>query len=113
DVVLVNFPFASGVGSKVRPAVVVQNDANNRRLSNTIVAQITSRTQFAKTEPTQILVSVSTDAGRQTGLLRDSAVSCENIYTIRQDAIVRTIGSMSGELMESISNCLKASLALN
>ena len=32
DVVLVNYPFADGVGSKVRPALIVQCDSNNRRL---------------------------------------------------------------------------------
>jgi mRNA interferase MazF len=40
DVVLVDFPFPRG-GSKLRPAVVVQNDTDNGRLLNTIVAQIT------------------------------------------------------------------------
>jgi mRNA interferase MazF len=42
DVVLVDFPFASGVASKLRPAIVVQNDVNNRRLATTIFAPITS-----------------------------------------------------------------------
>jgi mRNA-degrading endonuclease toxin of MazEF toxin-antitoxin module len=40
DVVLVSYPFASGGGSKVRPALVIQCDRNNGRLDNTIVAQI-------------------------------------------------------------------------
>jgi mRNA interferase MazF len=44
DVVLVDFPFSAGGGSKVRPAVVVQNDRDNRRLTNIIVAMITSQT---------------------------------------------------------------------
>jgi mRNA-degrading endonuclease toxin of MazEF toxin-antitoxin module len=41
DVVLVDFPYPSGSGGKVRPALVLQNDADNARLLNTIVAQIT------------------------------------------------------------------------
>jgi mRNA interferase MazF len=32
DVVLVDFPFTDGSGSKVRPALVVQNDRDNGRL---------------------------------------------------------------------------------
>jgi mRNA interferase MazF len=52
DVVLVDFPFAGGGASKVRPALVVQNDRDNGRLKNgrlknTIVAMITSRTARA------------------------------------------------------------------
>jgi len=41
DVVLVPFPFQDKPGEKVRPAVVVQSDAENRRLANTILAMIT------------------------------------------------------------------------
>ena len=80
DVILVNYPFASGSGSKVRPAVVVQCDRNNDRLDNTIIAQITSRTRHAKAERTQLLVEASSPTGQQAGLLIDSAVSCENLY---------------------------------
>jgi mRNA-degrading endonuclease toxin of MazEF toxin-antitoxin module len=42
DVVLVDFPFSTGLGSKKRPALVVQCDLNNLRLHDTIVAIITS-----------------------------------------------------------------------
>jgi mRNA-degrading endonuclease toxin of MazEF toxin-antitoxin module len=51
DTVLVNYPFAGGTGSKVRPALVVQCDRNNQRLHNTVIAQITSRIQHAQSEP--------------------------------------------------------------
>ena len=37
DVVLVDYPFTTG-GGKVRPALVVQNDRDNGRLMNTIIA---------------------------------------------------------------------------
>jgi mRNA interferase MazF len=95
DVVLVNYPFASGTGSKTRPDLVIQCDANNARLDNTIVAQITSRTRFARKEPTQLLIEVASAVGQQSGLINDSAISCENIYTVRQDTIVRKLGSFA------------------
>ena len=41
DVVLADFPFQDTPGSKVRPAVVVQNDADNQSLANTVLAMIT------------------------------------------------------------------------
>lgn len=112
DVVLVKYPFADGVGSKVRPALVVQSDTNNARLDNTIVAQITSRTRFARSEPTQLLISISTPAGQQSGLLHDSAVSCENLFTVRQDIVIRKIGSLPADLMSQVDVCLKASLGI-
>jgi mRNA interferase MazF len=48
DVVLVDYPYAGGAASKVRPALVVQNDRDNQRLVNTIVVQITSVTRRAR-----------------------------------------------------------------
>jgi mRNA interferase MazF len=44
DVVMVDFPFGEGRGSKLRPAVVIQCDADNRRLGTLIVAMITKQT---------------------------------------------------------------------
>ena len=41
DVVIVHYPFASGIGSKLRPALVVQCDHNNQRLTNVILAAMT------------------------------------------------------------------------
>jgi len=41
DVVIVLFAFQDRPGQKIRPAVVVQSDAENRRLVNTILAMIT------------------------------------------------------------------------
>jgi mRNA interferase MazF len=113
DVVFVDFPFSDRAGSKVRPALVVQCDANNRKLDDTIVVAITSRKRFAATEPTQLLVEVATPAGKQTGLLYDSAVQCENIVTIDHSFIIRRIGSFDASLMQMIEACLKAALDLS
>ena len=41
DVVVVAFPFQDKPGEKIRPALVVQCDAENGRLVNTILAMIT------------------------------------------------------------------------
>jgi mRNA-degrading endonuclease toxin of MazEF toxin-antitoxin module len=43
DVVLVDYPFTTG-GVRVRPALVNQNDRDNARLTNTIIAQISGNT---------------------------------------------------------------------
>lgn len=63
DIVLLDYPYADGSGSKVRPALVVQNDRDNQRLTNTIVALITKNVSRVH-EPTQLLIDVSTPEGR-------------------------------------------------
>jgi len=37
DVIIVDFPFSDRTGSKVRPALIVQADEFNARLSDTIM----------------------------------------------------------------------------
>jgi mRNA-degrading endonuclease toxin of MazEF toxin-antitoxin module len=59
---------------KVRPALVVQSDHNNVRLTHTIVAIITKTTHRATSEATQLLIDISTPEGKQSGLLHTSAV---------------------------------------
>jgi mRNA interferase MazF len=111
DVVLVDYPFSSGVGSKLRPALVVQNDRDNTRLTNTIIAMITSRTDRVS-ESTQLLIEISTPQGQRSGLHQDSAVVCTNLFTIEKRLVRQRIGVLSGTLMSQIDACLKATLDL-
>jgi mRNA interferase MazF len=111
DFVLVRFPFASGSGSKVRPAVVVQSDLNNQRLSNVIVAAVTT-TVHRSGEPTQLLIEVSTPVGRRSGLIHDSVVTCENLATLDQSLVLRRLGSLPSAAMAELDSCLRAALGL-
>jgi mRNA interferase MazF len=109
DVVLVDFPYSSGTGSKVRPALVIQNDRDNVRLTNTILAQITGTTHRAL-ENTQVLIEVATTEGQQTGLLFDSVVNCVNLVTLDKNKVVRKLGVMPAVLMHKVNDALKAAL---
>lgn len=111
DVVLVDFPFASGGGSKLRPALVVQSDHNNGRLTNVIIAAITTTTH-RQAEATQLFIDVTTSEGQRSGLLRNSVVTCENILTIAQAIVQRKIGELPAAMMLQIDQCLKASLGI-
>jgi mRNA interferase MazF len=111
DVVLVAFPYVSG-GGKNRPALVIQCDRNNQRLSNTIVAMITGNIRLAATEPTQLLIDPATPEGKASGLAYPSAVKCENLYTVDQRDVPRILGSLDPALMARIDDCLRAALSL-
>jgi mRNA interferase MazF len=111
DVVLVDYPYAAGGGTKVQPVLVIQNDRDNQRLLNTIVAQITSVTRRAL-EPTQLLIEIATPAGQRSGLRQNSVVNCVNLLTLDKDKVLRKLGSLPDVLMQQINNCLKAALEL-
>jgi len=112
DVVILDFPQTPGQPPKRRPAVVVQSDHNNGRLTNSIFAMVTTNTRLATSEPAQVLIDVATPDGQATGLTRTSAVKCENLYTLPQAAVLKTIGQLSPALMQQVDDALKASLEL-
>ncbi len=112
DVVLIDVPFLTRPGSKIRPMLVVQTDANNTRMANTIVATISSNISRSH-EPTQVLIDVGSPAGQQSGLLATSVASCENLLTVRQAHVIRTIGRLPAGVMHEVDEALKASLGLS
>jgi mRNA interferase MazF len=110
-VVLVDYPYAQGTGSKVRPALVVQNDRDNLRLANTIVAQTTGTTRRAL-EPTQSHIVLNSPEGKASGLKFDSVVNCLNLLTLDQQKVLRTLGSLPTIFMQQVDACLKKALDL-
>ncbi|HLW66501.1 MAG TPA: type II toxin-antitoxin system PemK/MazF family toxin [Gemmataceae bacterium] len=115
DVVIVDWPLfrplSTGQKSKPRPALIIQNDVDNARLTNTILAIITSVTRRSM-EPTQLLINTATPEGKQPGLRQDSVVNCVNLLTIEQSKILHIIGSFPPTLMQQVDDCLKTALEL-
>jgi mRNA interferase MazF len=111
SVVVVEFPYADGSRGKNRPALVVQNDRDNRRLGNTVVAMISGNTRHAN-EPTQVLIEPKTPEGALSGLHGVSVVKCCNLVTIRQQDILQTIGKLSDSLLQQVDVALKSALGL-
>jgi mRNA interferase MazF len=112
DVIIIDQPFSDASGSKVRPALVIQSDKRNALLTETIVALITKNLRYVTTDPTQLLIDISTPDGQASGLNANSAVKCGKLYTIHEDLIRRKIGVLSAPLMFQINDCLKAALEL-
>lgn len=111
DIVLVPFPFQDKLREKIRPAVVVQSNAESARLLNTVVAMITGNTDDAG-QPTTLLVDPSTPEGAGSGLAGRSLIKACNLATIRQKRVIATLGHLSDGLNTQLDACLKAALDL-
>jgi mRNA interferase MazF len=111
DVVIVEIPYVQGHGGKKRPALVVQNDRDNQRLANTIVAMISGNIEHAS-EATQLFVDPATSEGSSSGLHGPSVVKCCNLFTVAQADIHRVIGRISHTMISELDNCLKAALEI-
>ncbi len=109
DVVLVPFPFQDRPGEKIRPAVVVQSDAENRRLANTVLAMVTGNLQDAG-QPTTVLIDPTTADGAGSGLSGPSLVKCYNLAAVRQRRVIHVLGHLSDAVMRQVNDALKAAL---
>jgi len=96
----------------VRPALVIQNDQDNARMSNTIVAQITTTLRRMR-QNTQLLIDQSHPDWSASGLRHPSVVNCSNVYTIEQADVARVIGKLSVASMHRIDVCLKVALGIS
>ena len=112
DVVLVDYPYTDRAGSKVRPCIVVQNDGDNQRLDDTIIVLVTSKTRFTPGSVTELAIAAQSPAGRQAGLIFDSAVQGQNLLTVDRSFIRWKIGNIPTDTMSEVDKCLKAALAL-
>jgi mRNA interferase MazF len=110
DIILVDYPYTSSSEAKVRPVLVIQNDRDNQRLKNTIVAQITSQTQRSL-EATQLLIKLATE-GQESGLRQNSVINCVNLLTISKDKILRKLGHLPNSTLQKVNDCLKTALEL-
>jgi len=112
DVVICRFPFVDGRRGKNRPALIVQNDHGNQRLTNTIVAMISGNIRHAA-EPTQLFIDPAAVGGTSSGLHGPSVVKCTSLFTVAQEDIIRVIGHLSDDLLKQVEECLKAALDLS
>jgi mRNA interferase MazF len=111
DVVVLDFPFPDTGQSKIRPALVVQNDRDNQKLRKTIIAMITSNLR-RKGDPSHLFVDPNIPEGASSGLSFPSLVSCNNLFTIAQNSIQQVIGHLSDKLKQQLADCLKEALEL-
>lgn len=108
DVVLVLFPNSDLRTAKTRPALIVQAENLETGLPQVIVAMITSKV-FRANHPSRVLIRLSSDDGKQSGLLTDSVVMTDNLATILEIAIDRKIGTLP---MQEIDKALRHTLGL-
>lgn len=111
DVVVVRFPYTDLPGAKTRPVVVIQNDRDNQRLRKTVVAMISGNRRRIG-DPSHLLIDPATPDGKSSGLTIPSLVSCNNLQTLEQSEIVRSLGRLSDVLLARLNDCLKAALEI-
>ena len=102
EVVLVRYPFSDLSGSKVRPAVVISTAHSSQ---DVLILPLTSRTTSLR-EGEFILVD-----WKQAGLNVETATK-RGIYTVDQNLVTQSLGNLSDQDLEGLSNSLRQWLDL-
>src|SRR5215467_15795673 len=111
DIVKVNLDPALGAeASKVRPAVVVSNDAANAtaaRLGRGVITVVPVTSNIARIYPFQVLLPA-----RQTGLPRDSKAQAEQVRSVAVERIGKRLGQLPASLITELDQALRVHLSL-
>jgi len=107
DVYLVELDPTRGAEiKKTRPAVIVQNDIDNRYSPITVVAPITSKFD-TQLYPTEVLVKPP-----EGGLRVESVVLLNQLRAIDKSRLGRRLGSLKSATMTVVNDALAIVLAL-
>lgn len=102
DILLTRFPFSNLVGSKVRPVLVLSNDAYNRRFSDILICAITSNPR-----PHEYAAGLAAKDLEQGILKVDSQVRADTITSIEQEIILKKIGRVRKEKYHQVVNLVQ------
>jgi mRNA-degrading endonuclease toxin of MazEF toxin-antitoxin module len=91
--------------------VVVQADTYNAHLKHYIVAEVTTNLSSAS-DPTSLLIDVSTPEGQATGLAQNSVIGCLFLATVADHRLGPAIGRLDPSLVQKLNECLKVAMEI-
>ena len=108
NVIIVNFPNSDLKTYIQRPALIIQDENVVTGLNQRIVALITSTKRVGES---RVQVKKDTAEGKEMGIRTDSTIVTDNIATVFDAAINRSIGICND--MNKIDNALRKILRLS
>jgi len=109
DIVLVPFPFSDLSIQKVRPVLILSNDAYNQQSSDIVVCGLTTNLRPA---PYSIIVDVA-DVEQPGTLRHKSRIKVDTIASLEQSIIVKQIArlklSVFRKIVTEIGDLIKTS----
>ena len=105
EIWLVDFDPTRGAEiRKTRPALIIQNDLANRYSPLTIVAGITSKFDAKHLYPTDVLLKAP-----EGSLSIDSVVLLNQIRSVDKERLVRRLGQISPQSMQTVEAAIRVS----
>ena len=101
EVVLVPFPFTDMSRSKLRPVLIISNQAYNKTSSDFICCGITSNLNNKKNSI--LLENVDMKNGI---LVKKSRIKFDNIFTLQKDLAVKKIGQVNSKKLNLVMDSI-------
>lgn len=98
DIVLVSFPFSNLSGRKVRPVLVLSNDAYNQRSADVVVCGLTTN---LRPSPYSIIVDV-TDVEQPGTLRHKSKIKADTIASLEQSILIKRIACLKRPVFRQV-----------
>jgi len=103
DIVLVDFGFSEGTGSKKRPALIISNDNYHQGRQEVIVAAVTGNIKRVLFADTKI------DKWKEAGLIYPSLVT-GIMRTIKDSMIIHKLGALLQQDLQKVQKNLGKAL---
>ena len=103
-------PVRGSEANKIRPAVVVSNDAANAtaaRLGRGVVTVVPVTSNVERVYPFQVLLPAPV-----TGLPRDSKAQAEQLRSVAVERLVERVGELPAPLLADLDQALRLHLSL-
>lgn len=108
DILLTRFPFSDLLGSKVRPVLVLSNDAYNRRHRDLLICAVTSSPRSHEYASRLAIGDLE-----QGALKVESKVRADTITSIEQGIVLKQIGRVTrakyGEVIGLVQKLISTS----
>jgi len=103
-------PARGSEANKVRPVVIVSNDAANRRaetLGRGVVTVVPLTSNVTRVLPFQVLVGPA-----DSGLTQPSKMQAEQVRSVAVESVGARVGRLAPELVEALDRALRLHLQL-
>jgi mRNA interferase MazF len=97
----------SEINTKIRPALIIQNDTGNQYSPTTIIAPITSVSSNQKLYPFEVGVTP-----QESGLPNQSKILLNQIRTVDKSRLQKKIGTLPVAKMAQVDVAVKISLGI-
>ncbi len=98
DIALVPFPFSDLSGQKVRPVLILSNDAYNQQSADVVVCGLTTNLSPA---PYSIIIEV-TDVEQPGTLRHKSKVKADAIASLEQTILIKQIARLKLPILKQV-----------